>query len=305
MTDLSTDSRLRQAVADVLDFRQMRRRLWKWRIAALVLLVLLLAVLAERAPDTPSEAHIARYEISGGIADDPARDQLLADLAKDENAKGLILRINSPGGTVAGSEALYESLRLVAAQKPVVAVMSEMAASGGYMAAIGADYIIARRNTLTASVGVIFMAPNFAGAMEKVGVSMMEIRSGARKAEPTPFKPLDPAIRAAEEETVKEAAKWFIELVAERRKLSAEAREIISDGRVVLGHEAKALGLIDEIGGEEQALAWLTEKGIDSNLPVEDWALPEPPIPLIDRLLGKIANALPQPPKAGLYAVKH
>ena len=128
---------------------------------------------------------MARIRVDGMIFDDQLRDETLRQLAKSERIKGVIVHINSPGGTVAGSEALYESLRKVAALKPVVAVMSEAAASGGYITAIAADHIVARGNTLTGSIGVIAEIPNIVGLMEMLGVDVTRVKSAPLKAEPS------------------------------------------------------------------------------------------------------------------------
>ena len=131
----------------------MRRLFTFWRIVAL--LALALAAWAIFSQSGPSGPYIARHEITGIIFDDADRAAVLRGIADDPLAQALVLRIDSPGGTVAGSEALFHAIREVAERKPVVAVMGEVAASGGYIAAIGADRIVARGNTLTGSIGVV------------------------------------------------------------------------------------------------------------------------------------------------------
>ena len=134
-----------------------------------------------------------------------------------------MVRINSPGGTTAGSEALYASLRAVAEKKPVVAVMGELAASGGYIAAIAADHIVGRGNTLTGSIGVIMEYPDLTQVMARLGIGLETVRSSELKAEPSPFRPTNPAARALDEALVAEGYGWFRGLVGERRGLEGPA----------------------------------------------------------------------------------
>ena len=183
------------------DFYEERRRKWRrsafWR--GFLVAAVLAVVIAWAASGTVPEVreHIARVEVAGLIADDPARDEMLAELAETGTARAVILRINSPGGTTAGSEALYASLRWIAEQKPVVAVMGELAASGGYVAALGADHIVGRGNTLTGSIGVIMEYPDLTRVMARLGIGLETVRSSELKAEPSPFRPTNPAARGA------------------------------------------------------------------------------------------------------------
>jgi len=169
----------------IIERRRMRRRLAFWRILAIVALAAAVIVLIPRPSGGVRGDHVARIAIEGIITDDPDRDASLAKLAGDDKVKAVVVRINSPGGTVAGSEALYQSLRAVAAKKPVVAVMAEAAASGGYVTAIAADHIVARATTLTGSIGVVAEAPNFSGLLESLGISVMRSKSAPLKAEPS------------------------------------------------------------------------------------------------------------------------
>ena len=270
------DNRTAAAVDIVLEARALRRRLFWWRLGgvALVLLAVLGALLSS---DEKASPHVARFEVFGIIVDDPARDALLDQIAEDENAKALIVRIDSPGGTTVGGEALYESLRAVAEKKPVVAVMGEVAASAGYITAMAADHIVARGNSITASIGVIYQAPNFSGAMEAVGLQMVEVKSGTQKAEPSPYQPLDPAKLAPERALIDDGFDWFLGLVRERRNVSEQQVNQIRDGRILTGRMAMEVGLVDELGGQEKGLAWLeTEHEIDPELDVIDWTLEEP-----------------------------
>lgn len=257
--------------ADALaDRRQLKRNLTLWRFAAVAALGLALLTFTMR--DTPMfhRAQIARVEITGIIMDDRDMQNLLDDLRDDSAVKAVILSINSPGGTTTGAEALYESVRRLAEKKPVVAVLGTVAASGGYIAALSADHVVARGNTLTGSIGVLFQWTQLSGLMDKIGVEMQEVKSAPLKAEPNPFHKPSPAALAATRDLITSSYDWFLGLVAERRHMDmAEARKL-GDGRVYTGFQAVDNGLVDEIGGEAQAVAWLAKTAhISPKLPVE------------------------------------
>jgi protease-4 len=260
----------------IVDRRQLKRRLFRWRILAILAVLLALGALFWSGGDFKKHFdHIARIHIDGLITGDEATLKLLDDLAKSNRAKGVIIRIDSPGGTTAGSEAIYEKIRIIAKDKPVVAVMDTVAASGGYITAIAADYIVARGNTITGSIGVIFSFPEVSKLLETLGIRMEEIKSGELKAEPTPYKPMSDRVRQVSNELVQESFAWFTGLVVERRKLSAERVKVLADGRVYTGRQAVTEKLIDALGGEEVALDWLqVQKKLPTNLEIVDWRNP-------------------------------
>ena len=219
-----------------------------------------------------------------------------------------MVRINSPGGTVAGSEALYVALRRVAEEKPVVAVMRETAASGGYIAALAAERVWARETTATGSIGVISTVPNAEELLDRLGVRVIEVKSGALKAEPTPYGPVSEAAQEAQAAFVADAFAWFLGLVEARRGLTGDALDAVDDGAVYTGRRALELGLIDAIGGEREARAWLEEAhGIDEDMAPRDYALaPEAPglLALLGRSLGVEDVAALRPMAApGLWAI--
>ena len=280
---------------DVLerDFYEERRRKWRrsafWRgflVAAVIALIVGLLP-AWEALET-GRAHVARLNVSGVIVDDRERDELLDELAEADEVRALLVRINSPGGTTAGSEALYQGLRAVAAEKPVVAVMAEVAASGGYITAIGADHIVARGNTLTGSIGVIMEYPDLTTVMDRIGVDLRTIRSSELKAEPSPFRPTNPEALERSAAMVADSYDWFRGLVGERRELSGPDLNAVANGAVFTGRQALDNGLVDTIGGEPDALAWLESRqsGL-GDLPVHDWDV-EREEPVFGRILGRI-----------------
>lgn len=256
--------------------RRLRRSLTLWRVLAVVtgiVAVLALAYAATGGRLGLRGDHIARVRIDGMITGDEKTLKLLEEIEKSNRVKALIVAIDSPGGTTAGSEAIYESLRKIAAKKPVASTMGTVAASGGYITAIGTDYIVARGNTITGSIGVIFQWTDLEKLLETVGVKMEEVKSGELKAEPNPFGPPSERVLQVTNEMVQDSFKWFSGLVAERRGIE-ESRIVAAQGRVFTGRQALQEKLVDAIGGEEVAVKWLTEKkSVPASLEVIEWKL--------------------------------
>ena len=262
----------------IVDRRRMRRKLTFWRVVAVVVAIVaigaLASALAPRDISAPGRSQIARVNISGLIVNNAERVRSLTDLSKASYVKAVIVHVDSPGGTVAGSEQLYHSLRQVAAAKPTVVVVDGLAASGGYIAAMSSDHIIALDSSVVGSIGVLAQYPNVSDLLKTIGVKVETVRSTPLKAVPDGFEPTSPEAKAALESIVMDLYGWFKGMVQDRRKLAGEALAKVVDGRVFTGRQAIALKLIDEIGDEQTAIAWLArEKEIDPKLPVRDWRL--------------------------------
>jgi len=256
--------------------RRLRRKLSFWRVLAVLLaaaVIIAIGISAERQSGGFAFGdQVARVRITGFISGDQPTLDMMKSIGDSSRVKAVILHIDSPGGTTVGAEALYEAVRKVAEKKPVVAVMDTVAASGGYATAVAADHVVARGNTITGSIGVIFQWPDVSKLMDTVGVKMEEIKSGELKAEPTPFKPPSDKVRAVSMEMVRDSFDWFTGLVAERRKLPIDQVRVLADGRVYTGRQALRVKLIDAIGGEEKAVDWLTsERKVASGLAIVDW----------------------------------
>ena len=259
----------------VLDRRRIRRLLTTWRVLAVAagaVAVAALAYIALGAPGMAARNQIARITIDGVISEDRQQLELIKKIADAKHVKALVVVINSPGGTATGGEALFEALMRVAGSKPVVAQMGTVATSAAYMAALAADRIFARGNTITGSVGVIWQWPEVSALLEKLGIRMNAITSGPLKANPNPYTPLDAPGRAVVEEMVAESKRWFLSLVSNRRGIDTKGVKGLEDGRVYTGRDALDLKLIDEIGSDQEVLAWLqASRGIDKSLRVVDW----------------------------------
>jgi protease IV len=264
----------------IVDRRRMRRKLTFWRVlAVLVAICAVVAVgAALRVPGTSvltgqPGSSIARVMITGLIRADQERVEALERLGKSR-ARAVIVHINSPGGTTAGSEQLHDSLLRLKEKKPLVVVVDGLAASGGYITAIAADHIVALETSLVGSIGVLFQYPNVTDLLKTLGVKIEEIKSSPLKAAPNGFEPTSPEARAAIESIVSDSYAWFKNMVKTRRHLDDAALERVTDGRVFTGRQGLALKLIDEIGDEKTAIAWLAkEKNIDPNTPVRDYRL--------------------------------
>jgi protease-4 len=261
----------------IVDRRRLRRKLTFWRVVALgIVIVALIGAAAfgsRQAGFGVPGAAIARVSISGLIRGNQHRVEAIERLGRS-SAKAVIVHIDSPGGTTSGSEQLFDALRRLAAVKPMVVVVDGMAASGGYIAAMSADHIVARSTSLVGSIGVLFQYPNFTDVLKTIGVKVEEVKSSPLKAAPNGFEPTSPEARAALEALVKDSYAWFRDMVATRRSLEGGDLERVADGRVFTGRQAIDLKLIDEVGDENTAIAWLAkEKGIDAKTRVRDYDL--------------------------------
>ena len=262
----------------IVDRRRMRRKLTFWRVLAVIVVILAIAAVAsawaDRVGFAGAGSYIARVTIRGLIRDDEERVKQLDKLAQSSAARAVIVHVDSPGGTTAGSEQLYDSLMRLKAKKPLVIVVDGLAASGGYITAIAGDHIVAKQTSIVGSIGVLFQYPNVEDLLGKLGVKVESIKSSPLKAAPNGFEPTSPEARAAIESLIKDSYAWFKGLVQTRRHLSDEELQTVADGRVFTGHQAIGLKLIDELGDEQAGIAWLAkEKNIDAKLPVHDYQL--------------------------------
>ncbi len=198
--------------------------------------------------------------------------------ARDRNVRAVVIRINSPGGTVTASDLMHAELQNFRKRtgKPVLAAMLDVAASGGYYLACAADRIYAHPTTITGSIGVIMLLPEFTGTMQKLGVAMNVVKSGAMKDTGSMFRTLEPEDRELFEHLVDGMYTRFVNVVVAGRPGldEAQAREL-ADGRVFLGPEAKELGLVDEVGDLKDAIAAAkTAAGIDHAVKIVQYARP-------------------------------
>jgi protease-4 len=247
----------------------LKDKVHKWKNIAIlggVFSFLLLLKMVAGAGDIGASAidgdYIANIKIDGMILEDDYRSEVLEKVADEDAIKAVVVDIDSPGGGIVGSEILFSELKTIAAKKPLVVVMGSVAASGGYMAAIASDYIIAHNGTLTGSIGVLMQSAEFTDLASKVGVKLHTYKSAPLKASPSPFEKSNPLVDRVIDESIKDSAEFFFDLVRERRGKKLNVQEFggkLFDGRVFTGRQALQAGLIDEIGGKEQALAYLSK----------------------------------------------
>jgi protease-4 len=264
----------------IVDRRRMRRKLTFWRVVAIALAIAIVvtvgAALRNRGVGVLAGAggsSIARISITGLIRSDQERVAALDRLARS-GFKAVIVHINSPGGTTAGSEELHHSLIALKDKKPTVVVVDGLAASGAYIAAIASDHIVAQETSLVGSIGVLFQFPNVSDLLGRIGVAMEEIKSSPLKAAPNGFEPTSPEARAAIAAIVRDSYDWFRDLVRNRRHLDDQELDRVADGRVFTGRQGVPLRLVDELGDEQTAIAWLAKQNnIDPKTPVRDYQL--------------------------------
>jgi protease-4 len=282
---------------------RFRRSRGLWRVLALIAAAVAVIVLVGRfaLPSGPVGEHIARVVIDGTIATDPDRLEAIEDLAEDDSVEAVIIAINSPGGTTAGGEELYEALGRLRESKPTVAVIKELGASAAYMTAIATDRIFARRLSIVGSIGVLFQHVNAGKLFDTIGIDLDKVASGPLKAEPDWDEPMTGPARDSIAALVNDSFAWFVDVVAERRGLERPAALALADGRIVTGRVGVDVGLIDAIGGEQEAQAWLeAERGITAELDITTaWPEPEEGLGWIGTLLGGQARAVLGLPPTG------
>ena len=275
----------------LLDRRRLKRRLRVWQGVTLFVALAAVLVFLQSEGELFREDRIARVYVEGIIVRDDARSQVLARLAADKSVRGVIVHIDSPGGSVVGGEDLYNGLRDIADKKP--AVMGTVATSAAYMAGIAADRVWAREGSVTGSIGVILQSANITGLLDRIGVEPVTIKSSELKGTPSPLEPLTKAARAASQEVVLDLYEFFVGIVIERRPLDAATVRVLADGRVYSGRQAVANGLIDAIGGEDDAVSWMvTAQNVPEGLPVVTVKDREDAESVLERIVGLSGKSL-------------
>ena len=278
----------------LIERKRNKRQLAKWKIFSLLLLILVVTIFVGKnyssdinvAPTSlQGNDYIGRIKVNDIIADDLDVIENLEKIADNKRVKALIVHINSPGGSVVGSEMLYNSISKLSKNIPIAVVMGSVAASGGYMTALAGDYIVAHNGTITGSIGVLMQSAEVTELADTIGVKFTNFKSAELKANPSFTEKLTPEAYQATMDSIYEVYDYFIELVAARRNLDIEYVKKLADGRIYSGRQALDLKLIDAIGNEDTARSWLEkEKGISENLLVRDIKL-KPHEKFIDILL--------------------
>ena len=240
----------------------------------LIIVVVILLIFTASLQFQQNENFIAKITVEGIIKDRNDILEQLRNLDKDQNVKGLITVINSPGGTYVGSKEIHESIEKLGKKIPTVAYMREMATSGGYLVSLSSDRIFGNEGTITGSIGVILQTADISQLLSKLGINPVIIKSGDLKAVPNPAEEIDEKKLNYLRDVIKKMQTEFLNLVKKSRDISSSTLELVSDGRIVTGKQAKDLKLIDAVGTENDALSWLKkEAGLDDEVRVKDLSI--------------------------------
>lgn len=276
----------------LLDRIRLKKLVSRWRLVAIVIAVLsALLFFGKETRFSPIKSdYIARITIEDVISDDRDLSKLIKDTQDDTHAKAVLVWLNTPGGSAVGGQQLYLDLIALSKVKPVVAVMRSMATSAGYMAALGSDHIIAREGTITGSIGVIMEAFEATELAQKIGIRPITLKSGPYKASPNPMEKYTPDQERVLQAVITDFFNWFVDIVSARRHLPRSVVEVLADGRIYTGRQALANKLIDELGGDDEAIQWLVkQKKISSDLEIKDVKIEKDSPSLFDSL-SQIAN---------------
>ena len=226
-------------------------KVWLAKLLTIVVVVMVIVPVVGGAASAVKSVlgpKVAVIELAGVITESDEILKSLYEEARNKDTKAIVLRVDSPGGAVAPSEEVYNAVRRLKSEKPIVVSMGSMAASGGLYSSLSANKIFCQPGTQTGSIGVILQMPNFTTIADKVGVQMVTIKSGALKDAGNQFRPMTEAERKFLEDVANRVHNNFIQAVADGRNLPLEKVKSFADGRVLLGSEAKELGLVDDFG---------------------------------------------------------
>jgi len=283
----------------IIERRQNKLKLGIWKFITILLIVILITIIIKKSDITSSEyivqndKYIASILIEGIILEDLKRDKKLEKIIDDDQITSLIVNVNSPGGTVVGSEKIYNILRKISMKKPVVIVMGTLAASGGYLISLGGDYIISHNGTITGSIGVILQSLEVTDLAKTLGITFNNFKSGELKATPNPTEKVTEEVREAIMLNIEDTYNYFIELVALRRNLPLEEVRKIADGRIYSGRQALKLKLVDAVGSEDNAIKWLQEvKKINKDLKIKEFSI-KPKQKFLEKIIGDFDNIMP------------
>lgn len=214
---------------------------------------------------------VAKIYIDDIIFNNDELFEKLDNLSLQKDLKGVLVNVNSPGGTVVGSQRIYKKLKLLGEKIPVVVSMQEVAASGGYMVSLAGDKIFCHQGTITGSIGVILQSASFQNLLQKLGIDPIIIKSGTMKGSPNPLEKVDEETKSKIYTLVDDMYKDFLSLVIKSRNLNENSIKAISDGSVFTGLQAIKLNLVDSIGDENDALEWLKNSAnLDDDVKVVD-----------------------------------
>jgi protease IV len=257
---------------------KLREQIRRWKWLFLVILLILVVFITKDTNVSPNNKEIiARIRIEGVIDHDKDLTKKLKEIGDNPRIKAVLLHVDSPGGVAYAGENLYIELKRLSEKKPVVSVLETLAASAGYMIALGTDYIVARNMTITGSIGVIWQSFEMVEMANKLGINFVSVKSSPLKAAPNPMEKITPDAKAATKQSIDDSYDVFLAMLMEGRSMKKTKALKLANGQVYTGRRAKELGLIDEIGAEEEAVAWLEKnKNISPQATIVDinWSKP-------------------------------
>ena len=264
--------------ADLLyELDRLRQRNFKWKILFIAMIAVIIIFSITRGNDPYKSDHIARIKIDDIIVDNSEVVSAIDEIAEDKSSSAIIVLINSSGGSPYMSEEIYHSLRRVSqSSKPVAVVIRSLAASGGFMVAMAGDRIFAGETSITGSIGAIMQTIDASVLAEKIGIKIKNYAYPEMKGVPSPTEKVPPFAEKILNEVAMDVYDSFINIVSTRRNIAKQELLKFADGRIYTGKQALELKLIDQIGGEHDALQWLyNEKNISKNAKIKDVHLEE------------------------------
>ena len=248
-------------------FKERKSKFFKTILLTLAFFIFISLFFAGRSPGDI----IAKISINGVIFE---RDDVISkfrEIKKDNSVKALLVSVNSPGGTFVNSKEIFDSLVEIGDLMPTAVYMREMATSGGYLLSSGAGRIFSNQGTITGSIGVILQTANISNLLNKIGVDPIVIKSGELKAVPNPLEKVDENQVSYIQSVISSMQDEFLNIIKSKRNISDESIDQISDGRILSSKKAAELNLIDEIGTETDAIAWLKkEASLNDDVPVTE-----------------------------------
>lgn len=252
----------------VFKYFKLRKKLLRWRVISIILIIGIIISFFANVSKRQIEDHVAVVSIDGAVDENAQWFRSLKTISTSRHVKAVLLKIDCHGGPATDSEILFQLIRLISKKKPVVSSIHNIGASGGYLAAIAADHVTAYYTSMIGSIGVITQYLEYSQLMDKLGIGVVQIKSGSLKAAMSPFEKLSPGDRVELQKFSDDIHQWFMMKVVERRHLYTQTVQRLSDGRTFTGNHALQYGLIDQLGGDQSAINWLYEnRKVSKDLP--------------------------------------
>ena len=248
--------------------KEMLSKTNRWRFLAIFFVILFFfKMLGGSIISSKGSPYIARIAINGFISNDNFRNSSLEKIKNNDKIKAVIIDINSPGGTFVGGERLFEEIKKISKKKKTVVLIGEQATSAAYFAAAGSSHIIASRGSLVGSIGVLLQSFEVTELASKIGIKPILLKSTKYKASPNPLESLDKDNEQYLQNLIQESKNLFLSMVISSRKsFSEDAINIIKTGKVFIGERGLKLGLVDELGGFNEALKYLKKHKIEGEV---------------------------------------